>query len=139
VHEALFRWGINARWTLACTDSSGGATSAPDLATLFDTMGINLSASRCAGSYVGTQVNGSDYVLGAYTSDCGAEGQVSASWDFRSCWPGGACLPAEACRTGTVTCTQGVGACTPSGSAADGTSCTTAAGSAGACAGGTCQ
>lgn len=137
VHDAVFRWGLNARWGLTCTEAGSGAVSSIDLATLFDTLRINLV--RCPGQYLGTQVNGADWVQGKYTSDCGADGAVTATWDFRSCWDGGSCQPANPCLTGTVTCTLGVGSCTPGPPVPDGSACSTAQVPSGTCAGGTCQ
>jgi hypothetical protein len=132
VHGAVFRWGMNARWVLTCTDSVTGAVSTQDLATLFDTMQISLT--RCGGSYTGTQVNGDSFIQGAYTSTCSPGGAVSASWDLRACWDGLSCQPADPCRTGTVSCNGGIASCNPTGNAPDGTLC----GVAGACAAGVC-
>lgn len=123
VHGAGFRWGINGLWNLTCTDASTGAVTQQVLPTTFDTLGINFI--RCTGQYIGTQVNGTSFVQGRYTTDCGALGTVSATWDFRGCSPGGTCQPTNLCQTGEVTCTGGEGACTPTGNAPAGTSCGT--------------
>lgn len=123
VHGAGFRWGINGLWNLTCTDASTGAVTQQYLPTTFDTLGINFI--RCTGQYIGTQVNGTSFIQGRYTTDCGSLGTVSATWDFRGCSPGGTCQPTNLCQTGTVTCTGGVGACTPDGNAPAGTSCGT--------------
>ena len=133
IHGAGLRWGLNGLWALTCTDASTGAVASRDLFTMFDTMGINLV--RCAGSYVGTQVNGSGFVQGSYRTDCGTTGPVTgtvaAIWDFRGCTSGGSCQLANPCLTGVVTCgTTGVGSCTQTGSAPPGTACGT---------GGTCD
>ncbi|BDG09215.1 hypothetical protein [Anaeromyxobacter paludicola] len=128
VHGADFRWGMNARWALTCTDPS----LSQDLATLFDTLQINLTS--CGGSYVGTQVNGDSFIQGQYTKTCGTGGVVSATWDFRACWDGLSCQPSDPCRTGTTTCNGGIGTCNPTGNAADGTPC----GTSGACVAGAC-
>jgi hypothetical protein len=117
IHDARFRWGLNARWGLECVD--GGVPSSREIVTLFDTLGFNLP---CAGSYVGTQVNGLEFIQGGFTTDCLAQGTVTATWDFRSCWAGGTCQPADACLTGTIACDPAP-ACVPSGNAPDGTSC----------------
>lgn len=121
VHASVFRWGINGRWAVTCTDSATGGVSSGDLATLFDTMQINLG--RCAGRYLGTQVNGPAAVQGSYASDCGTEGQVIATWSFRGCSPGGSCLPDDPCRSGTVSCSLGVGTCTPGAPLPPGSAC----------------
>jgi hypothetical protein len=94
-----------------------------DLPTTFDTLGINFV--RCDGHYVGTQVNGTSFIQGSHTTDCGSLGTVSATWDLRGCSPGGTCQPTNLCQTGVVTCTAGVGACAPSGNAPAGTGCGT--------------
>jgi len=132
VASANFRWGINARWGLTCTDTSTSASSSQEIATQFDTLGINLT--RCSRSYVGTQVNGDDFIQGSFTTDCGTDGTVAASWDFRSCASGGVCVPANGCHTGTVTCSAGIATCTDNGNVADGASC----GTGSVCAGGAC-
>jgi hypothetical protein len=141
VHGALFRWGLAARWALTCTDEVTGAVSSRDLPTTFDTMQIALL--RCPGQYLGTQVNGPAFVQGSYRSDCGAEGAVTATWDFRACTPGGACQPDQPCRSGTVTCALGVGTCTagagPASWLADGTPCSSATVPAGTCLAGDCR
>ena len=113
IHAATLRWGLNGLWGLTCTDGTTGAVSSVDLGTMFDTMKINLTS--CAGAYVGTQVNGAGFVQGSYRTDCGATGAVAATWDFRGCTAGGACLPANTCLIGIVTCNGGVGSCTPTG------------------------
>ena len=125
VHDAVLRWGINGLWTLTCTNPFTGAVTTVDLATLFDTMHINLG--RCGGKYVGTQVNGSGFVQGAYTIDCSATtgGTVTSTWDFRGCIAGGTCAMANPCVLGVVTCSAGVGACTSDGFAPAGTACGT--------------
>ncbi len=123
VHGAGFRLGINGLWTLTCTDAATGAVTQQVLPTTFDTLGINFV--RCSGQYVGTQVNGSSFIQGSYTTDCGATGTVSATWDFRGCSPGGICQPTNLCETGVVACTGGVGACTTTGFQPAGTSCGT--------------
>jgi hypothetical protein len=137
VHGAVFRWGINARWALTCTDDVTGAVSSRDLPTTFDTMQINLT--RCPGQYVGTQVNGPDFVQGSYLISCDVDGTVAAAWDFRACTAGGACQPDDPCRTGAVTCSLGVGSCAPGGNAPDGLPCSTATVPAGTCLDGACQ
>ena len=124
MHGAGFRWGINGLWTLTCTDASTGAVTQQLLPTTFDTLGINFV--RCAGQYIGTQVNGSSFIQGQLHHGLRRRpGTVSATWDFRGCSPGGICQPTNLCQTGTVTCTGGVGACTPDGNAPAGTSCGT--------------
>jgi len=123
IHGAGFRWGINGLWTLTCTDASTGAVTEQLLPTTFDTLGINFV--RCTGQYIGTQVNGTSFVQGRYTTDCGSTGTVSATWDFRGCSPGGICQPTNLCQTGVVTCTGGVAACEPTGNLPAGTSCGT--------------
>jgi hypothetical protein len=123
VHGAGFRWGINGLWNLTCTDATTGAVTQQFLPTTFDTLGINFI--RCAGQFNGTQVNGSSFIQGRYTTDCGATGTVSATWDFRGCSPGGTCQPVNLCQVGTVTCTGGVGECTVTGNQPAGTSCGT--------------
>jgi len=141
VHDAVFRWGLPARWTLTCTDGPSGAVTTRDLATTFDTMRISLGS--CPGTYLDTQVNGPAFVQGKYQIACPGGGTVTATWDFRACTPGGVCQPAEPCRTGTVTCALGVGTCTPGTDPgtwlADGAPCTTATLPAGTCLAGTCQ
>ena len=123
VHGAGFRWGLNAVWTLTCTDASTGAVTVQDLPTTFDTMGINFP--HCTGHYVGTQVNGTSFVQGSYLTDCGSTGTVSATWDFRGCSPGGTCQPTNLCQTGVVTCNGGAAACTTTGNLPAGTNCGT--------------
>jgi hypothetical protein len=123
IHGAGFRWGINGLWNLTCTDSITGAVTQQLLPTTFDTLGINFV--RCNGQFNGTQVNGSSFIQGKYTTDCSATGTVSATWDFRGCSPGGTCQPVNLCQVGTVTCTGGVGECTVTGNQPAGTSCGT--------------
>ena len=120
---AGFRWGINGLWNLTCTDSTTGFVTEQLLPTTFDTLGINFV--RCTGQFNGTQVNGSSFIQGQYTTDCGSLGTVSATWDFRGCSPGGTCQPTNLCEIGAVTCTGGVGACTTTGFQPAGTSCGT--------------
>jgi hypothetical protein len=136
IHDAVLRWGLNGLWTLTCTNQLTGAVVTQDLATQFDTMHINLV--RCGGKYVGTQVNGSGFVQGAYTIDCSGTtgGSVTATWDFRGCTAGGTCAMPNPCVLGTVVCSGGVGSCAAAGFAPAGTAC----GSGLACDGaGTCQ
>jgi hypothetical protein len=125
IHDGVLRWGLNGLWALTCTDASTGGVTSQDLFTMFDTMHINLV--RCAGSYVGTQVNGSGFVIGSYKTDCSATGAatgtVTASWDFRGCMSGGSCQLANPCVLGVVTCNLGVGSCAPGGNAPIGTIC----------------
>jgi hypothetical protein len=121
VHDATFRWGMNARWTLTCTNGLTGAVSSQDVATLFDTMRINLTS--CPGDYVGPQANDGTSIEGSYATDCGPRGTVSASWAFRSCTDGRECQPAELCRAGTLACSAGGGTCTATGLAVVGTPC----------------
>lgn len=134
VSGAAFRWGINARWAVTCADDATGARSQHELSTDLDTLGI--THHGCARRFTGTQVAGPSFVQGSYLVDCGAAGQVAASWDFRGCTPGGTCVPADPCRAGTVACGAGVGSCVagdplPAGTACgDGLACD----AAGACA-----
>jgi hypothetical protein len=125
----VFRWGIGVSWTLACTGPSGGFTA--EMPALFDTMYINLT--RCPGGYAGGQVVSSDRLAGAYTKDCGGDGQVTASWDLRACVAGQECALADECRLGLTACPAGVQTCVDSGPA-DGAPC----GVGGTCAGGAC-
>jgi large repetitive protein len=78
--RGVFRWGIAVGWTLTCT-SPGGAVTTRDMPAVFDTMGINLT--RCLGAYDPGQFAEADFVKGAYTTDCAAEGAVRATWELR--------------------------------------------------------
>lgn len=115
----VFRWGLGASWPLTCTSPDGTVTGR-QLPALFDTLSINLT--RCAGSYAAAQVVGAQQVAGAYTTDCGAEGLVSASWDLRACLEGVSCVPAD-CRLGLTQCPGGLQVCADDGPAPDGTPC----------------
>jgi hypothetical protein len=137
--QDVFRWGINARWTLTCTAWDGGLVTTQDLATTFDTMQIN--HVRCAGAYQGTQVNGASAVVGDYRIDCGTDGSLDAAWSFSACTPGGTCQGTDPCSPGTVTCSpEGVASCgLPVVAQPDGTACTTATVPSGTCLAGACQ
>ena len=74
-----WRWGINGRWDLACSDGS-----APFVGTNFDSLGVtNLG---CARDYVGAYTITTSHVQGQYLIDCTAKvpsgGKVVASWDL---------------------------------------------------------
>jgi len=119
-----FRWGLNGLWGLACTDNSTGATFSRVIGTAFDTMQINLVT--CPGTYVGTQTVGPGELAGSYTSDCGAQGQVTASWDFLTCSPGATCQSSSPCLTATITCPSGPSGapvCADTGNSPDGAAC----------------
>ncbi|HEU4385626.1 MAG TPA: Calx-beta domain-containing protein [Anaeromyxobacteraceae bacterium] len=77
--RGVFRWGTGVHWTLTCTSPGGGVTTRTMPAS-FDTMGINF---QCPGSYDPGQYAELDFLKGAYTANCGAEGQVRATWDLR--------------------------------------------------------
>lgn len=115
----VLRWGIGASWPLTCT-AQDGAVSERQLPALFDTMSISLT--RCGGAYDPGQVVGAQQVTGAYTSDCGAEGSVRATWDLRACVEGVACVPAD-CRLGLTQCPGGIPSCVDQGPAPDLTPC----------------
>lgn len=72
-----FRWGINGRWDLDCSDGSH-----PFVSTNFDTLGLtNLGCDRrytaaMAASFTGTHVSGQ------YQIDCLERGKVTAAWDL---------------------------------------------------------
>ena len=73
-----FRWGINGRWDLTCSD----ATS-PSISTDFDSLGI--TNTGCARSYLGSYTIANDHVQGQYLIDCSAQPggyRVAASWDL---------------------------------------------------------
>lgn len=114
----VFRWGIGARWSLACSDGSTVVMPA-----LFDTMSINLT--RCAGSYAPGQVVASDRLAGSFATDCGADGSVTGTWDLRSCWDGRTCSTGVECRDGITQCTAGVQTCVDAGPSLDATACGT--------------
>ncbi|HEX8780607.1 MAG TPA: hypothetical protein VF728_05510, partial [Nocardioides sp.] len=78
--KGVFRWGIGVHWTLTCT-APGGAVRTEVMPALFDTLGINLI--RCTGAYDPGQFAELEFLRGAYTSDCGAEGAVRGIWDLR--------------------------------------------------------
>jgi hypothetical protein len=78
--RGVFRWGIGVSWTLTCT-SPGGAVTIRDMPAVFDTMGINLT--RCLGTYDPGQFAEPAFLKGAYTTDCGTEGAVRATWELR--------------------------------------------------------
>ena len=126
-----FRWGLNARWDLTCTQP-GGATYPAVMATFFDSLGIALR--QCARRYVGTPVVGPDYLNASYEIDCGADGLVSTSWDFIHPSCGQACTPANECEAGVYVCTTGTAVCFSVGNQPDGTPCAT-----GQCLGGVCN
>jgi hypothetical protein len=117
---AVFRWGLAVHWSLTCTAPGGGVTTRL-LPTQFDTMFIALT--RCPGLYDAGQIADPAHMLGAYTSDCGAEGRVTATWDLRACIAGAACQVAGDCRLGEVVCTDGIGSCVDAGPAPNGTAC----------------
>jgi hypothetical protein len=116
----VFRWGINVAWNLRCT-APGGAVTTRLVPTLFDTMYINLT--RCGGFYEPGQIADPAHLKGAYTSNCGAEGLVSASWDLRACVAGVRCEMPTACREGVTVCTDGVQSCVDAGVSPNGTVC----------------
>ncbi|WP_242393652.1 hypothetical protein [Anaeromyxobacter oryzisoli] len=119
---AQLLWAINAYWTLSCTGPSGASTNI--ISTQFDTAGINLIG--CARHYDGTPVVGPARAAGSYTIDCGTQGSVHATWDFKSSVCGQPCTPANACDTGTWSCDTGTAVCVDTGTpVANGTSCGT--------------
>ena len=136
VHKAqppVFRWGIGATWTLTCT-APGGAVTTELLPAQFDTLSINLT--RCGGgTYLPGQVVDADRLAGAYTTDCGVEGIVSATWDLRACVAGQPCPIAVDCRLGLTAC-DGTPSCVDTGPAPDGTAC--GPGEVGTCSDGGC-
>jgi len=120
---AQFRWAINDQWSLACTDPVGVAQ--PEfMAATFDTLGLNLVG--CARGYVGTPLLGTDHLTGKYTIDCGANGSITATWDFVPCVPGVACTGPNPCHTAVIACDTGQPVCTDTGSnVANGQTCGT--------------
>lgn len=73
-----FRWGINGRWDLTCSDAT-----APWISTNFDSLGI--TNIGCARSYLGSYTIANDHVQGQYLIDCSALPggyKVAASWDL---------------------------------------------------------
>lgn len=73
-----FRWGINGRWDLTCSD--GVRTS---VSTDFDSLGI--TNVGCVRSYVGIPTITSTHVQGQYLIDCSATAgryKIVASWDL---------------------------------------------------------
>ncbi|ABS27125.1 Calx-beta domain-containing protein [Anaeromyxobacter sp. Fw109-5] len=78
--RSVFRWGTGVGWTLTCTGTDGRVTTR-FMPAVFDTMGINLA--RCAGTFDPGQYAEKDFIRGAYTADCGAEGGVRGTWDLR--------------------------------------------------------
>ncbi len=137
VHKSappVFRWGIGASWELTCT-APGGAVTTELLPALFDTMSINLT--RCAGDYAAGQVVEANRLAGTYTTDCGVEGTVSATWDLLGCVVGLQCASGTECRLGTTACdAAGAQSCVDGGSAPNGTTC--GAAGTGTCTDGVC-
>ena len=121
-------FGINAQWSLSCTDASGNPSTAL-MSTQFDTYGINLLG--CNRSYVGTPVAGPDYCQGTYTIDCGTDGVSTATWQFQSASCGQACTPSPTgniCDAWALDCASGASTCADTGTpnpSANGTSCGT--------------
>lgn len=129
----VFRFGIGGQWTLGCSDGSTRT-----LPALFDTMGIlsSLNGTRCSGSYAAGQVVTAAELSGSYTTSCGAEGSITASWSLLACAPSQACSTGVECEQGLTACTGGVSACVYSGPVLDPVPCGPAA--AGTCSGGVC-
>lgn len=127
----VFRWGLGVTWSATCTDGVGEWSQL--VPALFDTMSINLTS--CFGEYAPGQIVASDRLAGSYTSDCGPDGAVTATWDLLSCTPGLACQTGVECQVGTTACSGGVQSCVSS-PATDGTAC--GAGGAGTCTSGAC-
>jgi hypothetical protein len=72
-----FYWGINGEWSLTCSDGTRSFVS-----TNFDSMGItNLECARGYSSAWPLQI-GAAHVQGQLVVDCGAGGEVVASWDL---------------------------------------------------------
>lgn len=120
-----FRWAINARWDLTCT-----AMSPPEqfMASVFDTLGLNVALGGCARSYAELPTIGTGGTQGTYTIECGANGRATATWDFAPCLPGVACTdPAlNPCVLGATSCGTGMPVCQETTSpVADGTACGT--------------
>ncbi len=126
------RWSINGQWELACVNAFGPSTT-EFAAAMFDTLGINLIG--CARSYVGTPILTPERLQGTYAIDCGAQGKVTATWDFLACVPGVVCQGTDPCHTSVISCDTGAPVCTPTATpAANGTTC----GVDQVCSGGTC-
>ena len=73
-----FRWGINGRWDLTCTDGTS-----PWISTDFDSLGV--TNIGCARAYVGSYAIANDHVQGQYLIDCSAAPggyKIAASWDL---------------------------------------------------------
>ena len=124
-----FDWGASGAWHVSCLD---GTTRLVTVA--FDTVGVGFTG--CTRVVTRGEVAGLDAALGGVSWDCTARGlgQTSGSWDYASAVCGTACVPANPCRTGTVTCGTGAAVCTESGNVLDGATCgTDQVCSAGAC------
>ncbi len=118
---AQFRWSINGQWELACVNSLGSPTT-EFAAAMFDTLGINLIG--CARAYVGTPILTPERLQGTYAIDCGAQGKVTASWDFLACIPGTVCQGPDPCHVAVISCDTGAPVCTTTATpVANGTSC----------------
>jgi hypothetical protein len=73
-----FRWGLNGRWDVSCSDGSKTSVS-----TGFDSMGIDNIG--CVLGYVGTPIIDSTHVQGQFLIDCTAKAgnyKVVGSWDL---------------------------------------------------------
>ena len=73
-----FRWGLNGRWDITCTDGSKTSVS-----TGFDSMGIDNIG--CVLGYVGTPIIDSTHVQGQFLIDCTAKPgnyKVVGAWDL---------------------------------------------------------
>ena len=126
-----FDWGASGAWHVSCSD---GSTRLVTVA--FDTVGIGFTG--CTRVVSRPEVAGIDAALGTVSWDCTArnQGQTSGSWDFTSAACGTVCVPANPCKTGTVTCGTGLATCTETADVADGSTCgTDQVCSAGACVG----
>lgn len=133
VHKSgpVFRWGLGVTWAATCTDGVGEWSQL--VPALFDTMSINLTS--CVNEYAPGQMVTSERLTGAFTSDCGPDGAVTATWDLLSCTAGLACQTGVECQVGTTACSGGVQSCV-STPVTDGTAC--GAGGAGTCEAGAC-
>jgi hypothetical protein len=126
---ARFRWGTSGVWPVDC------GTSSSALLIVFDNMG--LAYRSCTRTDLVPPVVTLSRVEGQYLIDCGAQGQVTASWSFVSCAAGAACTPSTPCRTGEISCATPLPSCVETGVLPDGSGCGTQP--ADACVAGACE
>jgi hypothetical protein len=125
-----FDFGINGRWDATCSDAKARVLTAT-----FDTLGANLVG--CTRTFLGTPLVAADRLQGSMSTDCGARGSATATWDFRTCptAAGLPCAPSFCHTAAAISCATGGPVCNDTTSAPDGATC----GSGGVCVGGACS